>query len=70
MGQEAEEGGDCVEVDQVRVELRPAREDFELLDFLVEVDFGVGELLGLGRVLEAGLDVVLEAALEGEDELF
>ena len=39
------------------------------MDLVVKVDFGVGELLGVVGVLEAGLDVVLEAAFKREDEL-
>lgn len=36
----------------------------------MEVNFGIGEFFGVVWVLEAGFDVFLEAALEGEDELF
>lgn len=58
-----------VERDEVGVELRRASEDAELEELVVELELGVGELRGVFGVLEARGDVVLEAALEGEDEL-
>lgn len=69
MSQEAEDGRDGVERDEVRVELRSAGEYLELLELVVEVELGVGELVRVVGVLEPGLQVRAQPPLEGEHQL-
>lgn len=69
MSQEAEDGRDGVERDEVGVELRSAGEYLELLELVVEVELGVGELVRVVGVLEPGLQVRAQPPLEGEHQL-
>lgn len=57
-----------VQRDKVGIKLGTTGENAELLEIIVEVDLAVCELVGLVGILEASLNVLLEAALEGQDE--
>ena len=70
VGEEGGEGGGEADGDEVREELGRAGEEAEAVGFGVERDLRVGEAGGVVGVLHARLEVVSEAALEGQQEAF